>query len=72
LRSNSHFEVTAAPGDSSFILKAQLQAAKRDFEPGRIFIISNEQVRYAQRKRIECAAGGNTELSKAGAPQILD
>ena len=41
------------------------------FEPGRAFIISNEQVRYAQCKRIERAAGRNTKLAKARAAQIL-
>jgi hypothetical protein len=48
-----------------------MQTTERDFEPGRAFIVSNEQVRYAQCKRIESAAGRNAKLAEAGAAQIL-
>jgi hypothetical protein len=69
--SNLHVKFAAAPGDDSLILKPQLQTAERDFEPGRAFIISNEEIRYAQCKQIERAAGRNTKLAKARAAQIL-
>ena len=70
-RSNLHVEFAAAPGDGTLVLKPQLQTAKRDFEPGRAFIISNEQIRYAKCKGIERAAGRNAKLAKARAAQIL-
>jgi hypothetical protein len=71
LSSNPHIEVAAAPRDDSLVLKSQLQTTERDFEPGRTFIVANEQIRYAQCKRIECAACRNPKLAKAGAAQIL-
>ena len=70
-RSNLRVEFAAAPGDGTFVLKPQLQTAKRDFEPGRAFIISNEQIRYAQCKGIERAAGRNAKLAEARAAQDL-
>jgi hypothetical protein len=70
-RSNLHVKFATAPCDDSLVLKPQLQTAERDFEPGGVFIVSNEQIRYAQRKRIERAAGRNTKLAKARAAYIL-
>src|SRR5262249_8777732 len=43
----------------------------RDFKPRRAFIVANEQIRHAQRKRIERTAGRNTKLAKSRAAQIL-
>jgi hypothetical protein len=70
-RSNLHVKFAAAPGDDSLVLKPQLQTTERDFEPGRAFIVSNEQIRYAQCKRIERAACRNTKLAKTRTAQIL-
>jgi hypothetical protein len=57
--SGSHLNVkfAAAPSHYSLVLEAQTQTAKCDFEPGRVFIIANQQIRHAQRKWIQCAAG---------------
>src|SRR5437762_2095775 len=70
-RSNLHVEFAAAPRDDSIVFKPQTQTTERDFEAGRAFIISNKQIRYAQCKGIERAAGRNAKLAKARAAQIL-
>jgi hypothetical protein len=41
-RSNTHVEFATAPGDNSFILKVQSQAADRNFESGRGRIVTDE------------------------------
>ena len=56
-RSNLDIEFAAAPRNNSFIFKPQLQTTECDFESSRAFIVCNEEVRYPQCKRIECAAG---------------
>src|SRR4029453_4055335 len=69
--SNLHVKFAAAPGNNSLVLKLQLQTAKRDFETGRAFIISNEQIRYTQRERIQRTAGRDAKLAKARTAKIL-
>ena len=42
-----NIKFTAAPGDDSLVIKPQLQTAKSNLEPGRAFIIADEQIGHA-------------------------
>ena len=71
-RSKSGIKVAAAPGDESGITKPQAQAAKGDFKSGSRLVVADEQIRHAQRVRIERAAKRDAELSQTGATKVLD
>ena len=71
-RSNVNVEVAATPRHQPFILEANTKSSQRDLEAGVGFVITNQQIRDAQRVLVERAPRRDARFPKTESTQILD